>query len=204
VAAPPLYNVLGLDPGFASTGFAVAVVRGRSPTIASVTAIGLIESEVDKSARMKTDDRYWRARGLCRQLEWIAAEFQIDAIACEMPFLSQNRYGNFAHGILFGAIAALDLPTLIIWPPQLKGVARKARGAGKSRSYASKEDVISWAMRTSQPSRVPWPTSIVPNQLGLKYKGQQVAAYAEHPADALAAIQAGIRTKEWLTARDRV
>jgi Holliday junction resolvasome RuvABC endonuclease subunit len=194
---------MGIDPGFAATGFAIATVEGRSPIIKSVLAIGLIESDVDATVRTKTEDRFLRAQLLQEQLRWVANEFQVDAIACEMPYLSVGRYTNFAHGILFGAIAALDLPTLLIWPAQLKSVARKSRKVAGRRSFASKKEVIAWAMAVSKPSRLAWPTSKVPNTLGLKYKKQQVVVYAEHPADALAAIQAGIRTTQWLTAPDR-
>lgn len=101
---------------------------------------------------------------------------------------------NFTHGLVMGATAAINRPLLLVRPQQVKAAA--------SHSRAVKRDVIAWAMRVTETSRVPWPTSKVPNKLGLTFNGKQAAAYAEHLADALATIQAGIRTKEWLTAPD--
>lgn len=192
----PSYTLLGLDPGLAFTGFAIATVQGRSDTIESVRAIGLLQSEVDQTAATKSHDRYARARTVHAQLQSIALSYKIDAVAIEHPFLSRvNQYANLAAGMILGGIAALDLPTILVWPHQVKA----ATGSKK----ATKRDVIAWALRATEPHRIPWPISIVPNGLGIEYNDEQVAAFAEHPADALAAIQAGIRTKEWLTAEDR-
>lgn len=195
MANAPTYTLLGLDPGLAETGFAIASVEGRSPKIDAVLAIGLISAERDDADMPVSDDRFRRSGWLNTRLQWVVDEFGVDAVMCEQAFF-KTRYPNYASGLVMGAIAALNLPTTLVWPQRSK---KAATGNGR----ASKRDMIAWAMKQTRPDRIPWPTSVVPNGLRLKFEGRQVAAYAEHLADALAAIQAGIEEEEWLTAPDR-
>ena len=190
----PMYTVLGIDPGLAFTGFAIARVQGRSDIIQSVQAIGLVESKVNYDLGNKSNGQVTRAGWLNTMLSHYITEYKVDAIACEMPYLSGRAFANFAHGLTMGAIAALNIPMLLVRPQQVKAAA--------SRKSATKRDVILWALSRTKKDFLPWPTSRTPNTLGLEFQGKQVAAYAEHLADALAAIQAGIRTKEWLSAPD--
>ena len=191
----PMYTILGIDPGLAATGFAVARVQGRSDVIESVLAVGLIESKVDYDLGNKSNGQVSRAGWLNTILANFVSEYEVDAIACEMPFISPQAFANFAHGLTMGAIAALNIPMMLVRPHQVKAAAL--------RRSATKRDVIAWALSVTEKDSLPWPTSKTPNRLGLTFEGKQVASYAEHLADALAAIQAGIRTREWLCAPDR-
>lgn len=191
----PTYTILGIDPGLAFTGFAVARVKGRSDVIEAVQTFGLLESRAHYINGDESAGLMLRASALHEHLAWCVEEYQVDAIACEMPFISKQLKANFLHGLAMGAIAALNLPAMLVTPREVKAAA--------ATKAASKREVTPWALRVTAEDQIPWPTSQVPNTLGLSFEGKQVAAYAVHLADALAAIQAGIRTAEWLTAPDR-
>jgi Holliday junction resolvasome RuvABC endonuclease subunit len=187
--------LIGIDPGLAFTGFAVASVRARSSVIQAVKAVGIIRTSPDGEAAHKGADKYRRAEEIHRQLRAVIAEHAVQTVMFEMGVRSVTRYANFDFGLVYGLIAGLALPTIAVSPQEVK---RAATGV----SRASKGDVIKWALKLTRGCPGHWPTSQVPNSLGLKIGGKYVCSYAEHAADALAVIQAGVCSEEWLTAED--
>ena len=195
-SAPQTHVLMGIDPGLAFTGFAVASVIARSPRIRSVEAVGMITTLPERDAPRKGADKYRRAEEIHDGLRWVVGQYGVQCVVFELGARSATKYANFDFGLMYGLIAGLALPTIEVSPQELKSAA-----TGSAR--ASKREVIEWALRRTRDEPVEWPTSSVPNGLSLKLGGRFVCSYVEHAADALAAIQAGIRREEWLTAEDR-
>lgn len=189
---PKSYIMMGVDPGFRNTGFAIAKVQARSSVIKHVIAVGLINTEGRTDVRISSD-KYRRACELSHRLQYVADHYKVDVIACEFSSRSATKYARFDFGVMCGVIAGLGMPLFEVSPQQVKQAATGSR-------TASKKEVIEWALEATRQCRGSWPTTHVPNKMGLMFKGRMVASYAEHLADALAAIQACIQTPEWLKA----
>lgn len=89
-----------------------------------------------------------------------------------------------------GIVASLGLPIIEVLPAEVKEAA-----TGDPR--ATKGDVIAWAVQQTHSGHVDWPTSHRANKLRLTYEGKHLTLSAEHPADALAAIEAALRTDQF-------
>lgn len=184
-------TVLGLDPGLATTGFALALVDPATGRIEDVLDVGTIETRrtQHRSVR-KTSDDLRRAKEHVTCLRRILAGRIVDVVAAEMATTTPYTYPTFSFGVMTGILASLDQPIVEVLPYEVKAAA-----TGNDR--ASKRDIIAWALDLPSSKPVIWPTSRRSNQLNLTYRGERVCKAAEHPADALAVIQAALRTEQF-------
>lgn len=115
----------------------------------------------------------------------ISAVDGVQLIFAEMPVGSQNASGMKAYGICTGIMGALQSKGLRFY----EVTPQEVKMATVGKKTATKEDMINWARH--QHPEAPWPT--------YKEKGEVLlsASLAEHMADAIASIYAGLRTKEF-------
>jgi len=87
-------------------------------------------------------------------------------------------------------LASLEQPIVEVLPYEVKAAA-----TGNAR--APKRDIIAWALALPSPQPLNWPTSRRTNSLNLSLNGKFLTKAAEHPADALAVIQAALRSEQF-------
>jgi Holliday junction resolvasome RuvABC endonuclease subunit len=183
--------IIGIDPGLKSTGFAAAEVDVAASSISRVLEVGTVSTErkVTRDTR-KTSDDLRRAKIQYDELEKICDRHRPSALAIELCTTTPYTLSTFSFGVMVGVVAGLGIPTIEVLPHELKRAV-----TGHKR--ATKADVISWAIEKTQLDGLKWPTSQRSNKLGLTYNGRHVSLAAEHPADALAAIEAALRTEQY-------
>lgn len=186
---------LGLDPGLAKTGYALAQINATTGTIHDVLEVGVIETARCKHLTVrKTSDDLRRAKEQSNQLREILESVKVDFVAAEMATTTPYTLPTFSFGVMIGILASLDHAIIQVLPREVKLAV-----AGDDR--ATKRDIIEWALSVPSSSTLEWPTSRRLNKLRLTYEGEYIAASAEHPADALAAIKAATETEQFRLAR---
>lgn len=170
--------VVGFDPSLRNWGMSKGSLDLESGEL-SIHTIGLTKPEIitDKQTRKNSADidrAYQLTRG--------AWEFCNDAkaIFVEVPVGSQSARSMASYGICVGILGALrfgDLPLYELTPNDIKlnSVGNKT---------ASKSDMIRWAMDLYP--NLEWPLKVKNGVTSV------VESKAEHMADSIAAIHAGI------------
>ncbi len=182
--------MLGIDPGLNNTGFAVAEVDLSTSRILRVFELGLLTTKRDTTRRVRrSSDDYRRAKSLVVRLRAIAERHRIHLAAAEMAATSPYKRISLNFGVMTGILASFDFPLIEVLPQQVKCAISGERSA-------EKVEIIGWALGITGDAPVGWPTSSIPNRLGLSHRGKTVALSAEHPADALAVIQAALASEQ--------
>lgn len=136
------------------------------------------ESEAGKTVRKNSDDL--RRAQILYQGMMDACKDAAFAIA-EIPVGSQSARAMASYGVCCGVLAACPVSLIQVTASEVKMAATGYKNATKS-------EMIDWAMR-----KYPYA-----NWLMRKSKGVMVPVAAnEHLADALAAIEAGIKTEQF-------
>lgn len=176
-------NVLGLDPSFRNWG----VVAGKLDTDTNIftpnhVAVIQTEKTSDKRLRVNSDDMN-NAYDL-----WVGLQPYLEGahlIFVEVPVGSQSAAAAKGYGIcigLLGAIRGVGKPFFEITAKEVKLIAT-------GNPEASKQAMIDWA--TQKYPQLSWPTTV--NRGVVKV----VASKAEHMADAMAAIEAGLKSNQY-------
>lgn len=174
-------KICGLDPSLSNLGIAIATINIHTLAV-SVSELRLIQTEADgrnaKQVRKNSDDLR-RARLL---YEGMAEACEgVSFVIAEVPVGSQSSRAMASYGACIGILAACPVPIIQVQPSEVK----LATVGSKT---ASKAEMIEWAM-----GRHPGA-----NWLMRKIKGRMVPVDKnEHLADAIAAIEAGIRTDQF-------
>ena len=177
-----ILKVIGIDPSLNNMGFAKAILDTETYNL-SITNLALAETAPDKkSAKVvrKNSDDLARARllhdALQRETEGMSFAF------VEIPVGSQSSRAMASYGICIGVLASCKIPIIQVTPTEVKL-------AGYGTKTASKQDMIRWA--TEKYPKANWLTR--------KSKGELVLMNDnEHLADAVAAIEAGIATDQFM------
>lgn len=178
------FRVVGFDPSLRNWGVAKGtLVAGESPilTIDSLDVIQPIQSK-GKQVRQNSLDLE-AAEQLAKAVMTHAEGAQ--AIFVEVPVGSQNSRASLSCGLCIGVLGALratGVPFYEVTPTEVKMIS-----AGKK--TATKIEMIEWAMMKHP--EAPWPMKSEKGVVSV------VAGTAEHMADALAAIYAGIDSKSF-------
>ncbi|MEO9497636.1 MAG: hypothetical protein ABJG42_24395 [Vibrio splendidus] len=173
-------KVIGMDPSMNNWGFCKAEVEAETGKVygQSIALAKTAPGKVKKTVRKNSDDLR-RARELA---EAVAEHVKDAAVAfVEVPVGSQSAAAMKSYGICIGILGTLNIPMIQVSPDEVK-----LAGAGKK--TASKQEQIVWAVQ-NQPD-LNWMTRKVKGELSLTNTN-------EHPADALAAIYAGIKTEDF-------
>ena len=175
-----MINVLGMDPSLSNWAFAAAQL---DPATHELHMRELILARTSKSSIRKqlvcTDDVN-RAQILSDAVFRYAP--YAHAIFVEVPTGSQNSRGALGSGVCIGILAAMrtrKIPFFQVTPHELKM-------ASVGRRTASKEAVIEWAMDKYPDLNWPMKTR--------KGETSYVKDQANHMADAIACVHAGIKT----------
>lgn len=167
-------NALGLDPGFASIGYAVVEIGRHSDR---VVALGVIRTEKSDAKRkvLATDDNVRRCQEIIRALKTLFDKMDPVVLCAESMSFPRNASAAAKVALTWGVITTLALthttqvPIIQCSPQELKKVVSGSKAA-------SKTDVQDALLAKY---------SYLPSLLGKLPKGQH-----EHAYDALGAIEA--------------
>lgn len=172
-------QIVGCDPAMRNFGFAKATLDLDTMEY-KVNDLILIQSENEagKTVRKNSDD-IRRARVLYEGM--IEACNGSVIMVAEVPVGSQSARAMASYGICAALLAACPIPLIEVTPSEVKLAAVGFK-------TASKEEMIAWAMAKFPDA--PWKTRML--------KGKRVpVADNEHLADAVAAIEAGLKTQQF-------
>lgn len=176
-------NVVGFDPALENWGIACGQLDTKTRNLV-VTHLECVKPAklTGKNINNNHKDLY-RAEQLAERALYIGGQAQ--ALFVEVPVGSQSARAMASYGVCVGIMATLrasSIPFFQVTPGQVKTVV-----TGKT--SGTKRQMIDWA--TSQHPEANWPT--------YTRKGQQmiVEGQAEHMADALCAIYAGLRDPQF-------
>lgn len=171
-------RIVGIDPGFASLGWAVAELLTTGPRLVSV---GCVRTAPGRDSVLKTTDNLARLRILWRGLQSLA-ELRPVALACEAQSWPRNAGAATKVGMTWGLVAALAeslaIPVIHIAPQALKLAVAGNRSASKG------EVAAGVALRPGFELLG-----------GLLDSSRLPAGQWEHPTDAAAAIVAALDTE---------
>jgi hypothetical protein len=183
-------TVAGIDPSLTHTGIAKATLDIDTGLV-TVTKVLCVATEGDtgKTVRRNSDDL--RRSGLIAKAIYEEVA-DCDVIFSEVPTGAQSSRAAFSFGMVIGILAAVIhspgfKPAFIqVLPHQVKSAIP---GGSKN---TSKEEIIDWAVTS-------WPQAGWLDMKGRKYEfaGMKLNANVEHPADACAAINAGLLTDDF-------
>lgn len=176
-------NVLGLDPSYRNWGIAAGSLDTDTHQF-TLNHVAVIQTEKtsSKQLRVNSDDLS------CAEILWkgLVPYFeQVHVIFVEVPVGSQSAASMKGYGIcigLLGAIRGCGKPFFELTPKEVKLAAT-------GNPEASKAAMIDWA--TKQYPHDTWPTEVK------KGVTKIIASKAEHMADALGAIHAGLESNQF-------
>lgn len=175
-----LLRVVGFDPSLRNWGVACGLLDTDTMTF-TVKTVSVIQPVLPTGKQVRQNSLDLES---AFQLTKSALEFakQAQVIFAEVPVGSQSARAMASYGICVGVLGALrasGIPFFEVTPTEVKM-------ATVGRKTASKAEMIEWA--TSQHPAASWPYY---TQKGVQMISE---AKAEHMADAIGAIQAGIHS----------
>lgn len=172
-------KVVGFDPSLNNFGLAQATLALDDLSIrVDRLILPQTESEGGKQVRKNSDDL--RRATVLHAAMVEACEGASFAIA-EVPVGSQSARAMASYGICVGVLAGCPIPLIQVSPSEVKLVATGYKNA-------TKDEMIEWAM-----SKYPYANWIMRKSNGV----MKPTAANEHLADAVAAIEAGIKTQQF-------
>lgn len=186
-------KVAGIDPSLTHTGIAIAALDLETMTY-EVEKVFMYETAKDQSKQVRRNsDDLRRASHMAEAIYRHTSDCV--AIFTEIPTGAQSARAALAFGIVIGLLSGITKcstykPALIqVLPAEVKA------SIPDGSKHTSKEEIIEWAVRR-------WPEAGWREaQKGTKFQfpelGLKLGQHVEHPADACAAINAGIRTDDF-------
>ena len=176
---PTGFSVVGFDPSLRNWGIAKGVLIPSQKMQLRIDWLDVIQPVLPtgKQVRQNSVDLE-SAKQLCEGA-WKAAQ-GAHAIFVEVPVGSQSARAMASYGICVGVLGALrtsGVPFFEVTPTEVK-----LASAGKK--TATKAEMIEWGVK--QHPEAQWPTYLSNGTMKIS------EAKAEHMADAIAAIYAGI------------
>ena len=176
-------TVVGFDPSLRNWGIAKGNYCLDNARL-QITELAVTKPALPKGKQVRQNSKDLEA-SLQLAERALSAVQGADAIFVEVPVGSQSSRAMASYGIccgILGSLRASGIPFFEVTPTEVKLIS-----VGDNK--ATKQQMIAWA--TSNHPEAPWPTK--------KTKGvvTVVEGTAEHMADAVAAIYAGISTPEF-------
>jgi Holliday junction resolvasome RuvABC endonuclease subunit len=175
-------KIVGLDPSLRNFGIAIATLNLETMEL-RIDDLRLVETgaEGGKVVRKNSDDL---RRAKMSYDGMVAACNGASFAIAEVPVGSQSARAMLSCGVCIGVLAACPIPLIQVTPSEVKLAAIGEKNA-------SKIEMIEWGM-TKYPDA---------NWMMRKSKGIMVAQNCnEHLADAVAAIEAGLKTEQFKAA----
>jgi Holliday junction resolvasome RuvABC endonuclease subunit len=179
-----IITIVGLDPSLRNTGLAAARYDINTGNW-KVYKIGLVQTEnqAGKVVRKSSDD-YRCAKELITGVNAFVRAVGASFVCAEVPTGAQDARAAFSFGLCCGVLAAVNAPLIQVNPKEVKM-------ASVGKASATKGEMIGWAVES-------WPEVEWRRR---KLKGALVLVNDnEHPADACAAIAAGLQTAQFAQA----
>lgn len=176
-------NVCGFDPSLNNWGIAVgsySVTTG----ILTISEIQVVQPVLVKTKQTRQNSLDVQAATQLFNAAYAFAQ-KADVLFVEVPVGSQSARASVGYGVcagVLGSLSALTTPFIAVTPTAVKKTA-------VNDVKASKKQMIDWA--TSKHPEANWPTYNRANQAIVS------EAKAEHMADAIAAIYAGLASDEF-------
>jgi Holliday junction resolvasome RuvABC endonuclease subunit len=176
-------HVLGQDPSLRHWGLAKGVYDTEEDQLV-ITQLSVTEPSLSTGKQVRQNSLDLEsARQLCEAS--ITAAQGVQVIFVEVPVGSQSARAMASYGICIGVLGSLratGIPLFEVSPLEVKK-------AGHGKVSASKLEMIQWAMQKHPEAN--WPT--------YKQKGEHIisTSKAEHQADAVAAIYAGLASNQF-------
>lgn len=175
---PNSIRVVGQDPSLRNWGLAVGTYFVDTGEL-WIEHIDVINPELSKAKQVRQNSEDLSSAFRLYEQALFATQ-GAHAVFVEVPVGSQSARSMASYGICVGVLGALrasGTPFFELTPTEIK-----LAGAGKK--TATKQDMIAWAMETHPEAN--WP------MYHQKGKALVSEAKAEHMADAIAAIHAGL------------
>ena len=177
-----LVNVLGMDPSLRNWGWAKGVYSTKTDEL-KFHDIGLIQPVFDNHKQVRQNSKdIERAEYLAKHVFELCSG--VNTIFVEVPVGSQSARAMASYGIcvsLLGALRAKGIPFIEVTPLELKMATIGSK-------TATKDAIIQQGYK--QYPHLPWPTKTRGGMITITKK-------AEHMADAIGAVKAGLSTKEF-------
>lgn len=174
------FKVVGFDPSLRNWGIAQGIiVPGPSPSL-HIVHLSVINPVLPKGKQVRQNSLDLES---AKQLAEgaLAAAKDAKAIFVEVPVGSQSARAMASYGVcvgVLGALRATGIPFFEVTPTEVKM-------ASFGKKTATKAEMISWAVKQHPEGN--WPTYLEKGVIHIS------DAKAEHMADAIAAIYAGVR-----------
>lgn len=176
-----LLQVVGFDPSLRNWGIAKGLLRLNATFDIQIQEVDVITPHLPTTKQVRQNSLDLES---ARQLaeEAYQTALHAHAVFVEVPVGSQSARAMASYGIcvgVLGALCAQGIPFFEVSPLEVKL-------ASVGKKTASKQEMIRWAL--GQHPEANWPL--------YKNKGEHKVseAKAEHMADAIAAIYAGVRS----------
>lgn len=188
-----IIKVAGIDPSLTHTGIARAIIDLTTMKV-TVEKVRLVvtENEKGKTVRQNSDDLR-RMRLVAKAIYEETAD--CDVIFSEIPTGAQSARAALAFGAVLGMIAAtVESPGYS--PAFIQVLPHQAKSAipGGTKN-TSKEEIIEWAVESWPEAG--WPSCAKGTKFQFPHLNLKLGQHVEHPADACAAINAGILTDDF-------
>lgn len=176
---PPGFNVVGFDPSLRNWGIAKGVLIPSQEMQLRIDWLDVIQPVLPTGKQVRQNSVDLESAKQLYEGAWQAAQ-GAHAIFVEVPVGSQSARAMASYGICVGVLGALrtsGVPFFEVTPTEVK-----LASAGKK--TATKAEMIEWGVKHHPEAQ--WPTYLSNGTMKIS------EAKAEHMADAIAAIYAGI------------
>lgn len=173
--------VVGFDPSLRNWGVAKGILIPETMQVI-IHHLDVIKPSITQGKKVKNNFKDLEAGEQLASGAWSHAE-HAQAVFVEVPHGSQSARASVGYGVCIGVLGALKTSGVPFYDVSEAEVKHATTG----NRNAEKEDTIAWAM--AKHPEAPWPMQ---TRLGIT---SVVAGRAEHMADAIGAIYAGIASK---------
>lgn len=178
-------TVLGMDPSLNNWGLAVGTYDLASKQL-DILELQVTQPDIPEGKQVRNNSKdLARAEQLSLAVRAICHDYAIQATFVEVPTGSQTARAMASYGVcvgILGDLRATGYPFYEVTPLEVKKVAT-------GRTTATKREMIQWAY--DQHPSAPWPFQTKKGVTTI------IESKAEHMADAVAAIHAGIRLPQF-------
>lgn len=174
-------SVTGFDPALRNWGVAKGIYVPLEKKLI-ITELSVIQPTISEGKNVRTNTKDMEAAQQLTEGAWIASEGS-QAIFAEVPHGSQSSRAMVSYGVCVGVLGALQTSGI----PFYQVSELEVKQATSGNREAKKEETIAWMMKYHP--EAPWPMQ---KRLGVS---SVIASKAEHMADAIGAIYAGIKSK---------
>lgn len=173
-------KLVGFDPSLNNWGIAKATLDlGMSPPGLTIVGLDIVQPTFSDGKTVRNNSKDLERAEQLAKGAWAAAH-GADAIFVEVPHGSQSARAMASYGVCIGVLGALRTAGIPFF--ELSEAEVKLASLGK-KGKTTKQEMIEWAIKTHP--GVAWPM----------HNGAINASKAEHMADAVAAIHAGLGNK---------